>query len=307
MYKGFKIALIILVSSLSFASCTDVISIDIPDSDQKLVVEAWFKNNDLDQTVKLSMSTNYTDKSAINIPEKGANVVITSGGGKEYVMKELDSGIYTISKDDFVVQVDSVYFLTITTSNGKVYRSKNQTSRKVPKIDGYLFLSEKIVSDFPFFFGSDIGYYVSITYKEQLGKGDSYGWKVYKNGDDLSIGNDFIFRNDDFLQDGGVIPYNLATFSETFVIGDTIKIEQLSLNTDVYDFFIQIQNQNSSGNPFSTPPAPVEGNIYNVNDKNELVLGMFIVSAVDSFTDVITVNNSYQTLTPELDQKLNKK
>jgi hypothetical protein len=287
-----------LLASLS--SCTDDIVIDLPEGEPKLVVQAWFKKGAVEQVVTLGMTTRFSEKGAANTPLNGATVVINCNDGNSYPMLGLDSGKYSIASTDFQLEVNKKYSLSIVTSDGRQYASSEETCRLAPKIDGHLVLDAKILKDFSVFFGAEKGLYTAITYREILGKGDSYGWKIYKNGKDLSIGNNFIFRNDDFLEDGGIIPYRLAVFPDSLGIGDTIRVEQLSLTEDVYDFFLQIQGQSSGGTPFSTPPAPVEGNLYNINNKKEMVLGTFIVSDMDSFEQILTKDNVYEELTPEL-------
>ena len=40
---------------------------------------------------------------------------------------------------------------------------------------------------------------------------------------------------------------------------------------------------NTQNGPFSTPPAPIKGNILNINDSNSVVFGYFKVCEFDEF------------------------
>lgn len=306
MKKSIKYCIVIL-TCWALSSCTDDILIDLPESDPKLVVEAWLKDDGAVQTIKLSRSTNYSDTDGPNKPETGAMVTIKTSGGQEFPLLENESGIYTISSEEFQLNVDSTYYLSILTSDGSEYISTNQKIDQVPVIDNFLFLSGNIVSTFGFgAFLPEDPYYCAITTTEKAGRGDSYAWKIYRNGEDLSIGNNLIYQNDDALEDGAIIPYQLALFTDSLAIGDTVKVEQMKITTQAFDYFFQLQQQFNGGGPFSTPPAPVEGNISNVNNSTELVLGFFIVSSVNSFTEILTTENTNDELTPELIAELSR-
>ena len=60
-------------------------------------------------------------------------------------------------------------------------------------------------------------------------------------------------------------------------------IYQYTLTQSAYEYWQDIQKiANQSGSIFNAPPAPVRGNIYNVDDPDELVLGYFEVSGVST-------------------------
>lgn len=58
-----------------------------------------------------------------------------------------------------------------------------------------------------------------------------------------------------------------------------VSVKQLSINRDAYEYWEKIRIVvNNQGSLFDTPPAPVFGNISNVEDRNETVLGYFEVA-----------------------------
>ncbi|WP_373521047.1 DUF4249 domain-containing protein [Aquiflexum sp.] len=73
----------------------------------------------------------------------------------------------------------------------------------------------------------------------------------------------------------------LATrkFDDSFLFPMFISVKQLSINRESYEYWekikIVIGNQ---GSLFDIPPAPIIGNIKNVNEPNETVLGFFEVA-----------------------------
>lgn len=57
------------------------------------------------------------------------------------------------------------------------------------------------------------------------------------------------------------------------------SVRQLSINREAYEYWEKIKIViNNQGSLFDTPPAPVFGNISNVEDRNEIILGYFEVA-----------------------------
>ncbi len=78
------------------------------------------------------------------------------------------------------------------------------------------------------------------------------------------------------------IPIDPARFYRKY----HIEVEQLSLNEDIYSFWKVVKSQQNDG-IFQPNTSVVRGNIYNVDDPSEVVLGMFAVSAVRTKTIMI--------------------
>jgi hypothetical protein len=58
-----------------------------------------------------------------------------------------------------------------------------------------------------------------------------------------------------------------------------VSVKQLSINREAYEYWEKIKIViNNQGSLFDVPPAPVFGNISNVEDQNEIVLGYFEVA-----------------------------
>ena len=52
------------------------------------------------------------------------------------------------------------------------------------------------------------------------------------------------------------------------------------MTQNAYNYWFEIDEiANNVGGLFDTPPATIRGNIYNINDESELVLGYFEASA----------------------------
>jgi hypothetical protein len=70
---------------------------------------------------------------------------------------------------------------------------------------------------------------------------------------------------------------------ERFFIGYSLLVEQLSISADVYDFWKGVAAQQlGQGSLFQPNIAIIKGNIFNVEDPNEKILGVFSASDIVS-------------------------
>ena len=70
------------------------------------------------------------------------------------------------------------------------------------------------------------------------------------------------------------IPYYLEE-------GGLIEVQQQSVSPDAYRYFKLIADQvQSNGNLVDTPPSGIIGNVKNINDANEPVAGLFMVTSI---------------------------
>jgi Domain of unknown function (DUF4249) len=68
---------------------------------------------------------------------------------------------------------------------------------------------------------------------------------------------------------------------KTFAEKHMFSVYQTSLNSDAYEYWRKVQLLLSqAGSIFDTPPAPIEGNIFNEQNPQEVVLGFFEASNV---------------------------
>jgi hypothetical protein len=73
------------------------------------------------------------------------------------------------------------------------------------------------------------------------------------------------------------------------------NVAQHAITKEAYEYWETVKKiAQPSGSIFDTPPAPIPGNIYNVNDPDEQVLGFFELSAVDT----VRTRTFYQDLEP---------
>ncbi len=66
---------------------------------------------------------------------------------------------------------------------------------------------------------------------------------------------------------------------QSFLSRHYFNVRQLSITKDAHDYWRKVrQLVNNTGSVFDIPPAPIRGNMYNVDDSEEVVLGYFEVA-----------------------------
>lgn len=71
-----------------------------------------------------------------------------------------------------------------------------------------------------------------------------------------------------------------------------VSLQQSSLTPNAYRFLKLIQDQAvNAGTLADTPPAPIQGNVLNVNNKDELIIGFFTASSVAEYKTMLWRKN----------------
>jgi len=302
--KAFKIFFLISTVLFSFA-CEDVITVDLAEGDNQIVIDAWINNNPEPQTIRLRRTSSYFDASG-NPLELGATVTIVDQNGKVYNFEDTNStGDYTWipPAGEVFGEVGMGYVLGIETRDGKQYGAVSLMNRTAT-VDSIAAVFEEESLGFP------EGYYCEFFADDHVGEGDAYWIKTYKNGlflnkpDEMNIAFDASFSpgvdgvafitpirsfvnrvpdpNDKSEDDGTVAPW---------AEGDSIRVEIHSINLDAYQFLIETRTQMTLGDAgiFAVPPSNVPTNIevQNSTAAEDQPLGFFAVSAVSSMGRII--------------------
>lgn len=258
------------LSILLLSSCEEVIELDLPEADKRLVVDSWLHNLSDMQTVKLRLTGPYFDNTATPAVE-GALVTVFEDNGNEYKFLEEEPGVYRAS---FVPQVANSYTLEIITSDGVEYISKAERMNPVPALEDIYFEYK------PKALFEEEGYYVFIGLMDPAGIKNFYRWKYYVNGVLQNSPDYFVIQNDDLID--GADLFDIQFNFEPLEVGDHVRIEQYALSENAFDFLSILREQVTSGRgTFDAPPAPIRGNIINKNNPDENVLGYFGISDID--------------------------
>ena len=290
---------------------------DTPDSfDSILVVEGSITTVAQAHRISLSRSAKYGDIFQGFIePETGATVSVRDDLGNVVFLTETFDGIYE-TPSDFRGTVGVSYTLQVVTSTGTEFSSLPEKIAEVPKIDSLYFEEQTIqVSLDEEIQGTQI--FVDITDDESVA--NNYFWShsgfySVRTNPELNIDPEtggivpldccpLCYQSENsstpiIAQDEGLngsqikvpitfIEDNGVRFSEKYVF----IIRQASLTTDAYDFMQLLEQQLSiSGDIFDPPPATLRGNMINLTNPREAVVGFFRAS--DAISDTLVIRGS---------------
>lgn len=293
---------------LYFSACEDPFNPNLEGAAPVLVVEGGITNMPGPYTINLSFSSGvYVDD---QVPIENATVKIVEEGGEEETLSEIIPGTYVTAENGIQGTVDKSYKISIRLSDGASYESTYQKMLPSVGIDSieaevefrYLNINEQNIPGYQF--------YVTTALAEN--KETYFLWSLestYKFRSDYTI--DFVYDNN-IVQEyptptifqtcwrtdqiNEVYSFNTAVLSEPKVerlplnfaradkrqlsIRYSLLVKQLAINKEAYTFWNNIQGQiENQDNLYSSQPFQIRGNLFNVDDSEERVLGFFMVAA----------------------------
>lgn len=259
---------LILSSTLLFTSCEDVIDVDLDSSSERLVIDAeilWKKQTDgTQQEIKLSRLTNYYETETIKVSD--AQVLIKNSAGESFIFQESEEeGTYKCT--DFLPQLLETYTLEIVVDE-ELYTA---TEMLIPAPE----INRIEQDDEGGFLGDEIE--VSFFYNDPIDETNFYLTDIRTTFLPLP---EYNLTDDDFYN-GNEIEDSFS--NEDLEVGDDIRITFRGISASFYNYMNLIL-ETTSGNPFSTPPANIRGNIINQTQAENYALGYFRLSEGHQFT-----------------------
>lgn len=265
-----KMTLLLLLFSLAFSSCEDVVSIDTNTSEPKLVVDAsilWHKGfNGESQIIRLTTSTAFYDET---VPmASGATVSISNSSGETFVFKEGNKypGVYICSS--FNPELWENYTLTIK-YKGEIYTAM-ETMYPVPDLlyttqeIGGLSGTSPIIKAFFKDSGDEENFYMHRFSREEKRPQSAVFDDVFVNGNET-----FTVR-----------------FYDELPQGEEINIELMGISKRYYNYMMKVYSTVSETNvgPFEVSPAELNGNVVNQTNPDNTAYGYFRLSEVSQIT-----------------------
>lgn len=303
-----KIITIILLF-FSITSCVEKYFPLLDKYECALVVDGMLTNGIDPVYIKLSYSSPINDQKLI--PACGGKLYITDENQMEISLFESEPGTYKTMDSIFRGQVGNSYQLHINMPDGKKYLSEICRLTTPSPIDSVYGLKEihndeisnKTLFGIQYYIDNhspninDTCYYLwrlSQTFKYEAAYTLDYIWEgefiPFPNPDSLQtcwyteqIKDNFVFSTNYFgITTIKKFPLKyVSTESKCLSTRYSLLVKQLSISKDVFDFYITLEQQNSEqGEFYSEQPIQVRGNVYNITDSEEPVLGYFIVAGI---------------------------
>lgn len=257
-------------------SCEDVIELEVPNSETKLVVEGFITDHPGTQTIKLTESQAFFENTEAP-PFSGATVTLTDDQGRNEILAEnpVGSGLYTT---DMAGEHGRLYMLNIDLPDGRTYRSEAELLISTPTLDS---LYSRFVGEDE---DGEAEYSIFFDSTDPPNETNFYRWKLTVNDSLRDDPIDLFFADDQFVS--GPIRETELTFIPVR-LGDSILVEMQSISEGHYIFLNELLQQTLSFGPFATPPASIKSNLINVDNPEDRALGYFGAIGVDRLKIVV--------------------
>lgn len=285
-----------------FSNCVTEFNPPSKGYENLLAVDALLTDDEDGIKVTLSRSTPI-DTNAY-LPENGANVQLLSGSGETYQLHQVgDGGEYTNQEID--ARVGESYRISIQTRDGKKYESDDVVMINTPEIDSVTFQYEERPAAFlegiqiytnthdpnnnTWFYRWEweeswefhMPYDSYLIWKDnQIKEREKRVYKCWKFGESTSIDIASTKRlTQDRIHNFPLL--YVSTESDRLSQRYSLLVKQYALSEDSYNYWKELQKVTENlGTLFDPQPSIVFGNIRNVNDPNEIVLGYFDAATV---------------------------
>lgn len=297
--------LFLLFSGLLFHSCVEPYDYQTEEYENVLVVQATLTDEFKHHEITLTRTYRLEEDSPS--PERGAAVTVTNEQQQQLIFREITPGVYQ-SIDEFAVQPDLNYTLSITTADGKSYYSDPTHMIAGNQID-------KVYAERAQLFGQD-GVALLVTSRNPETASKFYR---YEYEETYKIVSPYVVRNNLVSEDGSsyeivpntrnetvcyntresqkIIVSNSSGLSENTagsflvryinaedpILGQrySILVKQYSLTPEAFTYYSTLDKISGSESLFSeNQPGFVHGNMYSQEDESEKVVGFFGLSSV---------------------------
>lgn len=286
-----------ILISIVVGACIDQVQLPIRTEVPHLVVEGQITNEAPPYTIRLTYTGNYNgDTSTTSQYVQGAQVVLGDDRGRNVTFVPMGKGQYQTVDSTFRGQIGRTYSLSITLSDGKKYVSAPELFPDIVPIDS--------VSGIPVKTGNVVTPYAvsySVNVHDPASEKNYYRWTAYGYTNRLSVGVPCSLGNPNLCNNRCWVlmsSENVNTYSDEAVNGNAIRravfqlpiyaigpqlceVQQYGMTQTNYQFWNLYQQQNArTGSIFDPLPAPVVGNVVNVNDPTDVARGYFAVTSV---------------------------
>lgn len=272
MFKYSKYTLVGI--AMLFVACTEVIDVDVPVAEPRLVIEAsidWEKGTSGNtQTIKLSTSTPYFNENKNNEATNATVNVTDKTTNQEFTFVDQQNGEYVCV--DFVPVVNHTYSLNIN-YNEEDYTAE-ETLMSVTEISRIEQSTEDGFDDEAI----ELNMYVPDPVDEE----NYYLVRFHEEGNLLSK----LFDVKDEFVNGNEMKFFIEklddddTNEEEFVAGDLIHLNLYGISEAYFNYIRLLIEQTQAGDIFSTIPVAIKGNCINTTTPNNYAFGYFRLTQV---------------------------
>ena len=301
MYNKIKIFSFLLVL-IFMSSCIDEIQLDIDNVEQRLAVDGLIADSLDTYSIRIFKSA-IIGRGNDNVfdPVSGASVQVFDDAGNVYEFLETTPGYYT--KEMQGVSGRS-YYVEVKTPDEKTIRSKPAIMTKSPKID--TITSEIFEETFLNSAGNAV-VQQNVTLRattsfEEFTEKPFLRWRTegeyeFKENYPMALNTKICYvKNDVDLNNLKIFdtrilssneisnePFVTTKLNYRFAYQYCFHVQQYSMTEEEYNYWVTVNDvTNIDGSFFDPPPGTVRGNLFNVDDPDDEIVGYFSVSGLSA-------------------------
>lgn len=267
---------LLFIAILFIVSCEKVVIIQLPPEQNLLVIEGFISDVEEEQKIRLTRSNSFLGPQVVAI--ENAVVTVDIRNQNTLTFTHSANGYYN-SPAPFAGLRGQEYRTTIVLEEGELIRS--DWSKMSVRAEIELLSSDDFEeNDLDNPSQTKTIYFPRVTARDSADVENYYRWVLYRNGTRMTTPESITLQSDRFF-DGNFIPNLFDQFE--YAAGDEMKVELVSIEKDLFDYLSLLKSQITTfGGAASTTPASVEGNIRNLSNPNETVLGYFGTIAISA-------------------------
>ncbi|WP_417291532.1 DUF4249 domain-containing protein [Corallibacter sp.] len=266
---------LIFLFTITIISCEDVVDIEVPTGQTRLVIEAsldWEKGTaGNEQQIKLSTSTPYFGNVS-STEVTGASVTVVNENTSEiFNFTDENDGTYTTTT--FVPIAGDTYSLEVI-YNGQTYTA-SETLMTVSDINS---VTQSIEGGF-----DDELLELNLYFDDPVDEENYYLIRYYETGDLFASLEDVSdeFTNGNEIHDFWEKEDDEDNNEQPFLPGDVVDVSLYGISEQYYNYIrLLIEQYDGGGNPFSSTAAEIRGNCINPNNPSNYAFGYFRVTQV---------------------------
>ena len=319
--KSFKYILPIILTFI-INSCVEKYWPELNSSENNLlVIEGMISNQPGPYLINISLTSPID--TITQRPASNYTVEILDNRGNSETLQEIRDGVYSTSTNGIQGLIGRKYKININSPKGQNYASDFVELLPPTEIKSfYPVIESKPTLDAEI---EDLGYQFYIDTYESSVDSSFFLWRLEQTyeyhsdytADYIMKARDSVLRettneeaksyakcwmtenvmqiftyNTSILSSSALnrFPLNFVnTHTRALSVRYSLLVNQLTINKEAYHFWNSIENMNSNqGSMYTRQPYQIRGNLYNVDNPDEVVLGYFLVAGSD--TERIYVN-----------------
>jgi len=248
-----RLIFLLAIISLVWSSCQEVITVELPDQEPKLIVDALIRIDTTQNTTVVSVQARQTSDFFGSITPATLDQITMSnldnpGNNANQVLLETEpgSGIYEqifstqqLAEDRWFLQIDY---------RGELYVAESRMQYSVP-------IDQLTIGDGSLFSEESTELLVRYT---DIGDREDFYLFDYGNGD--------FFASEDVFYDGQQFEFSYF-YDQEFNPGDTLTVSIMGIDRDFFNYMNLLREQSEGGfGPFASPAVSVRGNLINATD-----------------------------------------